>query len=265
MDQEPDVIKEQMAETRVSLTDKIEKLEDTLKGTVESTLHTATDTVENVTEKVEETVETVKEAVEGSVEAVKETVQETVASVKEAFNLRHHVQRHPWAMLGGAVVLGFLGGRLLGGAQRWRERRRPRDDEHLFPRPGTAAAQAPMPTSAPARTREPERERQPEQQKSSWLSGLGETFGEELSKLKGLALGATFGTLRDMLTASVPDQLKPQLTDVMNNVTSKLGGRVFEGPLFDLNQDEGSKDTGHDGHWHEAETGTTAGAAAFDG
>ena len=265
MDQEPDVIKEQMAETRVSLTDKIEKLEDTLKGTVESTLHTATDTVENVTEKVEETVETVKEAVEGSVEAVKETVQETVTSIKEAFNLRRQVERHPWAMLGGAVLLGFFGGRLLGGAQRWRERRRPRGDEHLFPRPGTAAAQAPMPTSAPARTEEPERERQPEEPKSSWLSGLGETFGEELSKLKGLALGATFGTLRDMLTASVPDQLRPQLTDVMNNVTSKLGGRVFEGPLIDLNQEEGSRDTGHDGHWHEAERGTTAGAATFDG
>ena len=39
---------------------------------------------------------------------------------------------------------------------------------------------------------------------------------------------ATFGVLRDMLTESVPDQLKPQLTDVMNNFTSKLGGRVFQ-------------------------------------
>ena len=57
MDQEPDLIKEQMAETRVSLTDKIEKLEDTLKENVETALHTATGTVENVTEKVEETVE----------------------------------------------------------------------------------------------------------------------------------------------------------------------------------------------------------------
>ena len=44
MDQEPDLIKEQMAETRVSLTDKIEKLEDTLKETVQDTLHTATNT-----------------------------------------------------------------------------------------------------------------------------------------------------------------------------------------------------------------------------
>ena len=265
MDQEPDLIKEQMAETRVSLTDKIEKLEDTLKETVESALHTATGTVANVTETVEETVESVKEAVEGSVEAVKESVQETVESVKEVFNLRHHVQRHPWAMLGGAVVIGFLGGRLLGGTQRWRERRRPRRDESLFPRPGTVAAQAPMPTSAPARAPEAEPERQPEEQKSSWLSGLGETFGDELSKLKGLALGTTFGVLRDMLTASVPDQLKPQLSDVMNNFTSKLGGRVFEGPLLDTTQEQGAQDNGHDGHWHGAETGTMTGAGTFNG
>ena len=263
MDQEPDLIKEQMAETRVSLTDKIEKLEDTIKGTVESTLQTATGTVENVTEKVEETVSTVKEAVEGSVEAVKETVHETVETVKEAFNLRHHVQRHPWAMLGGAVVVGFLGGRLLGGAQRWRERRREYRDEHLFPQPGTAAARAPMPTSAPAR--DVEAERQPEEETSSWLGNLGETFGDELSKLKGLALGATFGALRDMLTASVPEQLKPQLTDVMNNFTSKLGGRVFEGPLLDTNQDDEAADKGHDGRWHEATRGTTAEPVTFGG
>jgi ElaB/YqjD/DUF883 family membrane-anchored ribosome-binding protein len=261
MDQKSDVIKEQMAETRVSLTDKIEKLEDTLKEDVQTALHTATDTVENVTEKVEETVETVKEAVEGSVEAVKETVQETVASVKEAFNLRHHVQRHPWAMLGGAVVVGFLGGRLLGRAQRWRQRQQ-RRDEHLFPRPGTAVAKAPMPTSAPARAFEAEPERQPQEQKASWLGSLGETFGEELSQLKGLALGATFGVLRDLLTASVPEQLKPQLTDVMNNFTTKLGGRVFQGPLLDTTQENGSQDR-DPGHWHEAQRESTTGTALF--
>ena len=120
-----------------------------------------------------------------------------------------------------------------------------------------------MPASASARAEEPQRE--PEEQKSSWLGNLGETFGDELSKLKGLALGTTFGVLRDMLTASVPEQLKPQLSDVMNNFTTKLGGRVFEGPLLDTNQEDGSKDHCHDGYWHEAERGTTAEAATFGG
>jgi len=232
MDQKPDVIKEQMAETRVSLTDKIEKLEDTLKETVETTLHTATDTVENVTEKVESTVETVKDAVEGSVEAVKETMHETVETVKEAFNLRRHVQRHPWAMLAGSVAVGFLGGRLLGAAQRRRE--------HRGPRPGPEEARAPTPDFTLERTAEPEPQRQAEEERSSWLGQFGETFGNELSKLKSLALGATFGVLRDMLTASVPEQLKPQLTDVMNGFTTKLGGKLFKEPLLDTHEGDGA-------------------------
>src|SRR5262245_28638751 len=238
MDQEPDLIKEQMAETRVSLTDKIEKLEDTIKGNVESTLQTATGTVENVTEKVESTVETVKEAVEGSVEAVKETMHETVETVKEAFNLRRHVQRHPWAMLGGAVAVGFLGGRLLGAAQRRRE--------HRSQRPGMEAARAPTPGFTLERRAEPEPQRQAEEERSSLLGKVGETFGEELSKLKGLALGATFGVLRDMLTASVPEQLKPQLTDVMNGFTTKLGGKVFQKPLLDTHEGDGAHGSQHE-------------------
>ncbi|HKB35673.1 MAG TPA: hypothetical protein VKD72_04415 [Gemmataceae bacterium] len=258
MDQEPDLIKEQMAETRVSLTDKIEKLEDTLKETVQGTLHTATDTVENVSEKVEHTVETVKDAVEGSVEAVKETVHETVETVKEAFNLRRHVQRYPWAMLGGAIAVGFLGGRLLGQAQRSRERRRHEREEYPFTRPGTAEAHAPMPASAPAREREPE----PEEEKPSVLERIGESFGDELSKLKGLALGATFGVLRDMLTAAVPEQMKPQLTDVMNSFTTKLGGKVIQGPLLDTQHNGEHEREGQEGYWYEPETGRPATATS---
>ncbi len=257
MDQEPDLIKEQMAETRVSLTDKIEKLEDTLKETVQETLHTASNTVENVTESVEQTVETVKEAVGDSVETVKETMHETVESVKDALNLRRHVQRHPWAMLGGAIAVGFLGGRLLGQAQRARERRRPQREESRFIRPGTPEAHAPMPTSAPARSpeRQAESEYPADDQQSSLLGRLGETFGDELSKLKGLALGATFGVLRDMLTASVPEQMKPQLTEVMNGFTTKLGGKVIQGPLLDTQHDGAHENEGQNGHWHETETG----------
>jgi len=251
MDQEQDLIKEQMEETRVSLTDKVEQLEDTLLGTVQQTLHTASDVVENVTETVEQTVETVKESVQGSVDAVKETVHETVETVKEAFNIRRHVQRHPWAMLGGAVVLGFLGGRMLSGARRWRQERRQR--RQAPPATGTGTYAAPMPAAAPARTREPEPPPQAEQ--GSWLSQLGETFGSEIAKLKGLALGATFGLMRDMVTRSIPEELKPQLTDVFNDVTTKLGGKVIRGPLIDMTQDELQQGEGHNGRHDRPEVG----------
>jgi ElaB/YqjD/DUF883 family membrane-anchored ribosome-binding protein len=253
MDQEQDLIKEQMEETRVSLTDKVEQLEDTLLGTVQHTLHTASDVVENVTETVEQTVETVKETVQGSVEAVKETVHETVETVKQAFDLRGHVQRHPWAMLAGSVVLGFLGGRMLSGARRWRQDRRSRREALAGTGMGTYSA--PMPAAAPARAREPEPP-PPEAEQRSWMGQLGDTFGAEIGKLKGLALGATFGLLRDMVTRSVPDEMKSQLADVFNDVTTKLGGKVIQGPLVDMASDESHEGEGHNGRHDRSGVGT---------
>jgi len=233
MDQEQDLdqIKEHMAETRVSLTDKVEKLEDTLLGTVQETLQSAENVVENVTQTVEQTVETVKESVQGSVEAVRETVQETVHSVR------------------GVLVL--CGGRLVGGARLWRQDRRQRRE--ASPAAGTGTFSAPMPAAAPARAREPEPP--PEAERGSWLGQLGETFGSEIAKLKGLALGATFGLLRDMVTRSVPEEMKSQLTDVFNDVTTKLGGKVIRGPLVDMTQDESQQGDGHNGRHDRPEVG----------
>src|SRR5436309_9740464 len=141
-------------------------------------------------------------------------------------------------MLGGAVVVGFLGGRLLSGARRrWEGRRQRREAAAGFSRAGGAAhAPAPAFTPAPAAERAPE---PPAEEKPSWLGRVGSTFGDELNTLKGLALGATFGVLRDMLTSAVPDQLKPQLADVMNGLTTKLGGKVFQGPLVDAGEHGG--------------------------
>src|ERR1700681_3970542 len=83
MDNETEVIKHQMEETRTSLTDKLETLENQVVETVQETTTAVADTVENV----------------------KEAVQETV-------NLRHQVERHPWPMLGLSVATGYLAGRL---------------------------------------------------------------------------------------------------------------------------------------------------------
>jgi len=104
MDNEPEreVIRQQMEETRAALTDKLETLE-----------HQVVDTVQGATTAVQETVATVKDAVQETVETVKGSVQETVETVKETFDLNRQVDRHPWLMFGGAVAVGYLGGRLL--------------------------------------------------------------------------------------------------------------------------------------------------------
>ena len=75
MDPQPDVIRQQIEETRSSLTEKLEALEAEVKGTVQS---------------------------------AKETVKRT-------FDIPYQVDRHPWAMLGLSFVSGIVAGALVGG------------------------------------------------------------------------------------------------------------------------------------------------------
>src|SRR5262245_3254490 len=100
---EPEAIRQQMDATRSSLTEKLEVLEQKVSSTVDV-----------ATTAVEDTVATVKESVEASATAVKDSVAASVHTVAEAFDLGRQVQRHPWAMVGGSVAVGFLGGWLLG-------------------------------------------------------------------------------------------------------------------------------------------------------
>jgi len=103
VDNELEVIHHEMEETRASLADKLDTLENEVLGTVH-----------NATAAVAHTVEDVKSVVG----TVTDSIQDTVESVKEAFNLSEQVRRHPWAMLGGAAAAGFLGGWLLGPSRR---------------------------------------------------------------------------------------------------------------------------------------------------
>jgi len=106
-EQDPEMIRQQMEMQRAALAAKLETLENKI-----------VETVEGAREAVAETVQTVKEGVRDSVSTVKETVQNSVESVKETFDLRLQVERHPWAMIGGAVAVGFAAGYLLNRAQR---------------------------------------------------------------------------------------------------------------------------------------------------
>ena len=102
MDPEPEVIREDIEETRSNLTEKIEILEKEVIGGVK-----------DAREAVADTVETVKDKVETTVENVKETVQETIQSVKNAFDMRRQMDAHPWVFVGAAAGAGFLLGALV--------------------------------------------------------------------------------------------------------------------------------------------------------
>jgi len=235
MDDEPEVIRQQMEETRSSLTDKIERLEQTVTDKVQSTTAAVTDTVENVKDAVQETVESVRGTVTGTVESVKSTVSDTVDSVKQAFDVRRYVEEYPWASVGAAVGVGFFGGLVLGTGARARGDRI--TGLHSRGRPFTAAGPVVGGShdghSPAAAARASSFTAEPAHAEPGWMSEVSNRFGGELTKLKGVALGAVFGLARDWVRQSAPPAVAARVGEVIDDVTRKLGGEPLQGNLLD--------------------------------
>ncbi len=226
MDHETEVIKSQMEETRSSLAEKLETLEHQVVGTVQQT----TAAVSNTVEAVKETVESVKDAVWDTVEKAKESVHETVESLQKSLDIPRQVERHPWGMFTGSVALGLLTGYLLptGRGRSHGPAYRASDDGHLSRRSNLSeefrhetSAGYPAGAAAPAEPSEP-----------SAFSKLGGALGSELAKLKGLAIGTALGVVRDLVVDRLPDTMRPDLTNMVNEVTEKLGGKVLPSPVL---------------------------------
>jgi hypothetical protein len=200
MDDQPELIREQMEQTRASLTEKLETLE-----------HQVVDTVQGATTAVADTVETVKEA-----------VQDTVETVKDTFDVRVQVERHPWAMVGASIALGYFGGRLLRASTSFQDSRMQpvSAPQERSPRPSQSNNGNLHQHHGDA----PSSEAQP-----GWLTDLAARFQPEIAKLRGLAVGALLSMARDMITGSAPEELKPRLAEVMDSVTVKLGGEPVHG------------------------------------
>jgi len=205
VDKELEVIRHQMEQTRSSLADKIEALENEVRGTVEG----ATSAVTNTVETVQQTVENVKEGVQETVETVKE-------SVKETFNVRKHVERHPWAMFGGAVMVGCFAGMLVGRARR------------------AAAAATPVAAEPPREVRHGHRNGHGHGNGASRKAAKAAAATEEehpfqssLKALKSLAIGTLMGALRDVIVKAVPSNVASDLAGVVDDMTTRLGGKTL--------------------------------------
>jgi ElaB/YqjD/DUF883 family membrane-anchored ribosome-binding protein len=214
MAEEPDVIREQIEETRSALTEKLETLEG----------------------QVRETVQSAKETVEDTLSNVKSSVQETVASVKQTFDLRYQVDRHPWAMLGGSFLTGFVLGNYLEG-RREQERLR---SARAVAYPGSDLVRAPalhesLSGARPNGNGSPTAPAQAfaaEPSSPGLVSRVLHTFDPEIERVKEVAIGAAMGILRDLAKESFP-KLAPQIDEVMDSATSKLGGQPMTGPLVE--------------------------------
>jgi ElaB/YqjD/DUF883 family membrane-anchored ribosome-binding protein len=200
MDPQPDVIRQQIEETRSSLTEKLETLEAEVKGTVQS----AKETVESAKESVHETINSVKEGVE--------TAKETV---KRTFDIPYQVDHHPWAMMGLSLVTGVLAGVLLGS--------RTRPDRRLVRRMSEASREPPLrDESAPAPAWA--RLTHEESGRPGFLDKLGGQLAGEMEKAKDLAIHTLVGVVDNVIQRSIP-VLGSAVEDMMTRAATNFGAQ----------------------------------------
>lgn len=210
MDYETEVIKQQMSETRSSLGDKLETLE----------------------QKVTETLKDTKEAVSETVENVTSSVGETVDKVKETFNLSGYIERNPWLALGGSIAAGYaLGMMFLPKSERTTASSFVADHgSHPMASVAATAYQAPTtghdyetPVSAAP------------EESGSMLSSLASMadkagLGPVLDQFRGFAIGIATSFAEEMIANALPEKFKSSVADLMSSVTHNLGGKVLDVP-----------------------------------
>jgi len=191
-------IRQQIDETRSALTDKLQALEGQVM-----------DTVTSAREAVEESVQSTKDSVEETIQSVKTSVRESVTAVKNTFDVKRQVERHPWAMVGGAFLTGLVVGDVL---KRVQGRPGPIPGRGVRDRPAENNAKpvAASPLAAASAVREPR---------------FFDRFQDEVDQVKAIALGWALGLVRDSVKDSLP-RFATEIDRVMDGVTAKLGGQV---------------------------------------
>lgn len=214
MPPETDLIKQQMSQTRAALSEKLETLENKVLGTVNTTTDTVSLTVQNVGSTVTQTVQEVGATVRETTQGIRATMHEAMSTLHDTLDMSRQVHQHPWVMVGGSVLAGYVGGVLLDNLEHG----------HLPSLPALAAAPEQfLPRDSEVREH---LEAQPPGRRtgSSLFKALAESFAPELDKLKRAALGMALGVVRDKLSESVPPQMRENFTELMDRVTVKLGG-----------------------------------------
>jgi len=236
MENEPELIRDQMQETRTSLTEKLEALETQVSSTVQSATAAVTDTVEAVKNTVADTVGSVKDSVQETVSTVKE-------SVKDAFDLPGHIEKHPWVAMLGSVAVGFLGGRVLNGLAGGPRRRR-----EVPPAFGAFAEAMPKRHGVTnghhgdGARKEEKVEKEEPPASPGLLGGLANALGSEFDTIKGLGISAVAGVVRDLVTQSVPGEIGGRLREWMDDMTQKMGAKPLSEPVLQQQEEPAQKE-----------------------
>ncbi len=115
---EPEVSRKGVAEGPASLGDKLETLGQGIKAAWQSASAAIVDTEKDVEDGLETMVGEIEGAASETAHALGGAARETAHALGWAFDLPAHARRHPWLLVGGAVLLGLLVGKLVGGRRR---------------------------------------------------------------------------------------------------------------------------------------------------
>jgi ElaB/YqjD/DUF883 family membrane-anchored ribosome-binding protein len=195
------------------MTAKLDILEARVRETVAGAHAAVAEIVATVQDTVDTTVAVVQQGVAGAqstveeiVTTVQDTVGETIDTVKRTVDVPYQVDRHPWLLVGGATVVGYLLGS-------WRSGR-------TSPACSTpdAASSAAGTTAAMSAALAPHDGLPPAEPASSMPPpvppGLGsrlrEQVQEEVAMITVAAVEALICTLREMVKQAVP-ALAPHL------------------------------------------------------
>jgi ElaB/YqjD/DUF883 family membrane-anchored ribosome-binding protein len=163
-----------------------------MRHDINTTRSAMADKLETLENKMLDSVQSAHDTVKDSLQSAKDTV----ASVKRTFDLKHQVEQRPWTMVGGCFLAGLVVGHLF-----------PRDRPKSYVENVSITPAAPMPRQAEPPSR----------------PGVLEPFQQEIDKVKEIAIGYVMGLVRDSIKESVP-QLASKIDDLMNGLTTKLGG-----------------------------------------
>jgi ElaB/YqjD/DUF883 family membrane-anchored ribosome-binding protein len=107
MDQGESRVRQDIEETRTSMTEKIEMFEERGHETMAGTQSSRDHVMDNV-KRVHGTVEETKSTVDNVLEAIKNAMDETIERVKYTSELIEQVHQNPWIMFGSAILTGYV-------------------------------------------------------------------------------------------------------------------------------------------------------------
>ena len=217
-------------------------MDDDNPGTIDSqtatTRSAGTRQLEALENQVIRTVHAASAAIGGKVASAKRAAAATGQAVKskmksagQTLSLSRQAQRHPWAIVGGAVAAGYLLHRLLTPRPLADAApTEPASSPELSPEPVEAVRQPackPLEPSQPvafASAESPVPSEETETHGAPQSASLSDLIGPHLRPLQDLAVGVLMSAFRNVVTKPLVAEWREPLSDAIDKITRDFGG-----------------------------------------